>query len=164
AVLAATAIMAVALTASLGRTAMALTLRLIKPLWPMVALLMLFHVLFGRIDHGVVISLRLVALILLANFVTLTTPLADMMRLIRRVLAPLRRFGVNVRAISVAMGLVIRFTPLLLLRAQSIRESWRARSAKPARWKLVPPIGLSVLDDAEHVSDALRARGGVRDI
>jgi biotin transport system permease protein len=37
----------------------------------------------------------------------------------------------------------------------------RARSAGKSGWRIVVPLTLSVLNDAEHVANALRARGGV---
>ncbi len=150
-----------ALTASLGPDALRQTGRFLIPLWPMLALLLAFHLLFADLADGIVIAVRLLTLVMLANIVTMTTALSDMMHLVERVLSPLKSLGVNVRAISVAMGLVIRFTPVLLQRAHVLLDSWRARSHKRARWHIVVPIGLSVFNDAEQVSDALRARGGI---
>lgn len=151
----------VGLTASLGVDAWRQTSRFLLPLMPMVALLMLFHILFGHIEDGTAISLRLLALVLMANIVTMTTALSDMMRTVERLLSPFEKLGVNIRAMSVAMALVIRFLPVLLQRSRDLFDAWRARSAKSARWNLITPIALSALDDAERVSDALRARGGL---
>lgn len=163
-ILAVVLLVVVALTASLGTAAQLQTLRFLVPLTPVIVLLMLYHFLFGEIRGGWVITLRLVSLILMANFVTMTTALSEMMELMERVLAPLQRLGVNARAISVAMGLVIRFTPVLLARSRVLHDSWRARSAKSPRWNLIVPIGLSAFDDADAVSEALRARGGVNQL
>ncbi len=160
-ILAVSLVVALALTASLGPAVLKQTFRLIRPLWFMVGLLIAFHVIFGQVAEGVATALRLVTLVLLANVVTMTTPLKVMMGLVSRLLTPLRPLGVNPRAVSVAMGMVIRFTPVLLERAELVRESWRARSIRPGRWRLVAPIGAAVLDDADRVADALRARGGV---
>ena len=42
-----------------------------------------------------------------------------------------------------------------------MQAALRARSHKKSGWRLVVPLTLSVLNDAEHVASALRARGGV---
>lgn len=149
------------LTGSLGAAAIRQTARFVVPLAFMIGLLLLFHIVFGQLRDGLAIVLRLLTLVLLANFVTMTTALSEMMGLVERLLAPLAWLGVNVWAISLAMGLAIRFTPVLLTKSGVLFDAWRARSQKPARWRLVVPIGLAALDDAEQISDALRARGGV---
>ncbi len=151
----------VMLTGSLGTSAMRQTMRFVVPLLFMVGLLLLFHIVFGQLRDGIAIVLRLLTMVLLANFVTMTTALSEMMALVEKLFAPFAKIGVNVRAVSVAMGLAIRFTPVLLTKSGLLFDAWRARSQKPARWRLVVPIGLAALDDAEQISDALRARGGV---
>ena len=35
-------------------------------------------------------------------------------------------------------------------------------AARRAGWRIVAPLALMALDDAEHVAEALRARGGVQ--
>ena len=152
---------AIGLTASLGRDVWRQMFRLFLPIVPMILLLMLFHILFGGIEDGAAISFRLLALVCLANFVTMTTALSDMMRILQRLLSPLEGLGVKARTTSVAMALVIRFLPVLLQRSRDLFDAWRARSAKTPRWNLIAPVALSAFDDAERVSDALRARGGL---
>ena len=41
-----------------------------------------------------------------------------------------------------------------------IGQSWRARSTRRPRWRVLVPATLAALDDADHVAEALRARGG----
>src|SRR3990167_6591155 len=57
-------------------------------------------------------------------------------------------------------AVVIRFIPVMQDRAEQISQSWRARSARRAGWRVLMPATLAALDDAEHVAEALRARGG----
>jgi biotin transport system permease protein len=105
--------------------------------------------------------LRLVTAVALANLVTLTTRLDAMMAVVERAARPLERFGLSPRVLAVAIALVIRFTPVLLLRAGQLMEAWRARSPRRPGWRVVVPVTLAALDDAEHVAEALRARGGL---
>jgi biotin transport system permease protein len=102
----------------------------------------------------------MISAVAFANFVTMTTRLSDMMRVIERLLRPLSRLGLSARQLALAVALVIRFVPVMLARAGQIRESWRARSPRRPGWRILVPIILSALDDADHVAQALRARGG----
>ena len=49
----------------------------------------------------------------------------------------------------------------MLTRATQISESWRARSPRRAGWRILPPITMAALDDADRLAEALRARGGI---
>ena len=39
--------------------------------------------------------------------------------------------------------------------------AWRARSRRRAGWRVIVPFMVLALDDADHVAEALRARGGI---
>ena len=62
-------------------------------LWPFVGLILLWHVLTDDAEAGLVIALRMVTAVGLANLVTMTTKLSDMMGVVHWLPAPLRRFG-----------------------------------------------------------------------
>lgn len=133
----------------------------LRPLIPFVVIVMAWHVFTGDWAGGAIFVLRLVAVVALANLVTMTTRLSDMIDLVMRVLAPLRRVGVPVGAIGLAIAMVIRFTPRMIGLHARIQEAWRARSPRRPAWRIAVPITLAALDDAEQVAEALRARGGV---
>ncbi|WP_424932484.1 energy-coupling factor transporter transmembrane component T family protein [Amaricoccus macauensis] len=135
-------------------------LRMLRPLWIFVAVVMLWHIVSGAIAQGVEISARLVTCVGLANLVTMTTRLDDMLAVTERLLGPLRRFGLETHRLGLAVALVIRFTPVLAEKGGRLVEAWRARSARRPGWRIVGPFALLAIDDAEHVSEALRARGG----
>lgn len=136
-------------------------LRLLRPLWIFVAIVMIWHVATGALSQGIEISARLVACVGLANLVTMTTRLDDMLAVTERLLAPLRRIGVEPRRLGLAVALVIRFTPVLAEKGGHLIDAWRARSPRRAGWRVILPFALLAIDDAEHVSEALRARGGL---
>ena len=109
---------------------------------------------------GVVIALRMLNAVALANLVTMTTKLEDMMEVAHRLLSPFARFGLKLRAIELAAAMVIRFTPVLAQKGAALAQAWRARSRRRAGWRVILPFMVLALDDADHVAEALRARGG----
>ncbi|MDG1354026.1 MAG: energy-coupling factor transporter transmembrane component T [Sulfitobacter sp.] len=135
--------------------------RRIWPLWPFVVLLLIWHLFTAGVGEGAVIALRMVTAVALANLVTMTTSLEAMMAVINRRLRPFARLGVNLRAIELAAAMVIRFTPVLAGKGTALSLAWRARSSRRAGWRVIVPFMVLALDDADHVAEALRARGGI---
>ncbi len=130
-------------------------------LWPFVVLMLVWHVLTGQAQGGTVIVLRMMTAVALANLVTMTTRLSDMMGVMRWLMRPLRLVGVKTERIELAMALVIRFTPVLSQKGSALVMAWRARSAHRAGWRIMIPFAVLAIDDAEQVAEALRARGGL---
>ncbi|KIN78747.1 Cobalt transport protein [Sulfitobacter mediterraneus KCTC 32188] len=96
----------------------------------------------------------------LANLVTMTTRLSDMIDVVKAVTVPLRWFGLSSRVLEFAIALVIRLTPVLVERGGQLSQSWKARSRKAPNWRIILPFTVLALDDADYVAEALRARGG----
>lgn len=134
---------------------------MMKPIVIFAAIIAIYHFAIWDIAAGTAIVLRMLLLVGLANFVTMTTALDSMIAVVEWLLQPLQRLGVNTRAVGLAFAMVVRFTPALVQKGSALIESWRARSAKRPGWRLTIPLCLLALDDAEHVSEALRARGGL---
>jgi biotin transport system permease protein len=63
--------------------------------------------------------------------------------------------------VALTIALFIRFIPTLIERGITINAARRARSTGKSGWRIIVPLTLSVLNEAEHVANALRARGGV---
>ncbi len=131
-----------------------------RPLWPFVALVFVWHFVTGASQLGAMITLRMLSAVALANLVTMTTRLEAMMGVIRKLLAPFARFGLNLRAVELATAMVIRFTPVLTQKGAALALAWRARARRRAGWRVIVPFMVLALDDADHVAEALRARGG----
>ena len=136
-------------------------LRRLMVLWPFVVLIVMWHFITADLGAGVVIVLRMVTAVALANLVTMTTRLSDMMGVVRWLTAPLRVFGVRTERIELAIALVVRFTPVLAAKGQLLAMAWRARAVRRVGWRIITPFAVLAIDDAEHVAEALRARGGV---
>lgn len=135
-------------------------IRSLRPLWPFLVVLALWHLWLGDLAGGAATALRMITAVAAASFVTMTTPLAEMLALFQRLLSPLARAGLNPKALALALALMIRFIPVMLDRFEILSHAWRARSPRRIGWHVVMPATLAALDDATHVAEALRARGG----
>lgn len=144
-----------------GRQFFGVGLARLKGLWPFIAVILLWHVVTRDLTEGALIMMRMLTAVGLANLVTMTTRLTDMMSVVRWLCAPLRAIGVKSDRIELAMALVIRFTPVLIDKGAMLAMAWRARAARRTGWRIVTPFAVLAIDDAEHVAEALRARGGL---
>ncbi|MDR7125906.1 energy-coupling factor transporter transmembrane component T [Pseudotabrizicola sp. 4114] len=133
--------------------------RMLRPLWPFIAVIALWHLWQDDLSGGAVVLLRMVAAVAAANLVTMTTRLSDMITVLERLARPLSPL-LPPRRLALAIALVIRFIPVLSERAAQLSLAYRARSGRAPGWRLFAPVALAALDDAECVAQALRARGG----
>lgn len=145
--------------ASLGRQGLA-QLRLLRGLGILLAGLLALHWLSGSLAEGLVISLRLVVMVLAANFVSLTTRLDDMLAAVLPLFRPLALFGLSPRTPALGVALVLRFVPHLMLVYGRLREALSARAGPGSSWRLLGPFAIQALAMSDHVAEALKARGG----
>lgn len=136
-------------------------LRRLRMLWPFLLVVTVWGAIEGRPADGVAAVLRMVSAVALANLVTMTTRLTDMIAVVAVLCRPLRRLGLPTRTVEIAIALVIRMTPVLLDKAEGLIQAWRARSRRRPGWRIILPLTLLAFDDAERVSEALKARGGL---
>lgn len=129
-------------------------------LWPFVVLVAVWHLVIGAGGQGAVIVLRMLTAVGLANLVTMTTSLSQMIATVMWLVAPLAKIGLNTRALALGIALVVRFTPALADKGTALTQAWAARSPRRASWRIILPFAVLAIDDAEHVAEALRARGG----
>lgn len=149
-----------ALYASIGREAVK-QLRLLKPLLPLFLLIFLLQWWsIGWVD-GLLLVLRMGTLILLANLVTLTTRMDDMMVALRPFFWPLQLIGVKPERIAFAVALLIRFVPVLMAVVHSLLDAWHARGGGKHVWKLAVPLTIQAIRMSDHVAEAIAARGGI---
>ena len=158
--LAAATALVVGLAASGGRVFFTQWLAMLRPLWPFAVLFMLWQLWLGAPLAAWPILARLGAAVGLANGVTMTTELAEIIALLTHLARPLAKLGLNPKVLGLSVALVMRFVPVMLLRYDQISIAFRARSARRPGWRILMPVLLAALDDADHVAEALRARGG----
>ncbi|WP_300267071.1 energy-coupling factor transporter transmembrane protein EcfT [Microbacterium sp.] len=101
---------------------------------------------------------RVVAIVLLAGLLTLTTRMSDLLGVINLLLLPLRRFGVNPAGVSMAISLCITMVPVIAAQAARIREAQQARDVRLGIGVVVPLLVMA-LRHADDVGDAMTARG-----
>ena len=149
-----------ALTATGGKDFAVAATNSLRPLAPFILIVGLWHFWTDDPKGGAAIILRMLAAVMAANFVTMTTRLTEMLRVVEWLCRPLAAVGLSPKLLALAVALTVRFLPVLMLRAGQIGDSWRARSPRRPGWRLAVPLTLAALDDAEQVAEALRARGG----
>lgn len=101
---------------------------------------------------------RVTALLLLAALLTSTTRMSDLLAVLQRLLRPLRRFGVDPGAVSLAISLTLTMVPVATGFAQRVRDAERARGVRLGVRGVVPLLVLT-LRHADKVGDAIAARG-----
>ena len=139
----------------------------LRPLWPFLLIVGGWHILTETITEGMIILLRLITLVAMANLVTMTTRLSDMMAVILSLIAllrfvPILRYmATSNHVIALMFALVIRMIPVLTKKSQLLWMRWRSRSSRRPTWRILMPLMVLAIDDAEQVADALKARGGI---
>lgn len=136
-------------------------LRRLLPIWPFLAVLLVWHLATAKYSDGIEVAAKLISAVGLANLVTMTTRLDDLIAVVERAFLPFRRIGISAKGLGIAIAMVIRFTPVLMQKGAQLTESWKSRSPRRPGWRVILPLFLLVLDDAAEVGESLRARGGV---
>lgn len=162
-------------------------LRALKPVMPLSALLLLLHLLFTRgtpllpfpvgpvsiTREGLYLGLLLVGkfmlLVIAASVLTMTTSPSELTMGIERLLRPFRFMGVSSHDLAMMLSLALRFVPILLEEATTIKEAQLARGAvfnsgglrRSIRTIscLVMPLSTSVFRRCEELINAMEARG-----
>ncbi|MFF1541740.1 CbiQ family ECF transporter T component [Microbacterium sp. NPDC058269] len=101
---------------------------------------------------------RVVAVLLLASLLTLTTRMSDLLDVLHRLIRPLRRVGVDPEAVALTISLTLTMIPVIAGFAARVREAEQARDVRLGIRTVVPLLVLA-LKHADEVGDALAARG-----
>lgn len=103
----------------------------------------------------------LVATIMAANLLTLTTTVEELLDSLDRSLQPLARFGVPADLISLTIALTIRLIPLMLATANEVLDARKARGAGVSLTAFGVPLVVRAVRRARMIGEALMARGAV---
>ena len=129
------------------------------PLVPLLAIVGVIQALAETPAAALASILRILALVLMADLVTLSTRLDDMMAALGFVLRPLAVLGLDPRRLALAVALVLRFVPVLAQSWRAREEAWRARSPRRPRLPVFAAFFAGALRGADQVAEALDARG-----
>ncbi|AZA13789.1 energy-coupling factor transporter transmembrane component T family protein [Corynebacterium choanae] len=116
-------------------------------------------------DKGIAAAITqffsLLACIVVATVLTLTTRVEEMMDFLDWALQPLARVGVPVHYITLAISLTIRLIPLQLATVREVLDARKARGLERSLFAFGTPVVIRSIRRAEQVADALAARGAV---
>lgn len=130
-----------------------------RPLMWMFALIGLFHVLVNGWERAAVVVGVLLALVLLAGLVTLTTRTEDLLETLLWLLSPLRFVGVDPERIGLLVALSLRSVPVVVGIAEEVRDAQKARGLGASPRAFAVPLLIRSLRHADALGEALVARG-----
>ena len=110
-------------------------------------------------DYAAVMFLNILAAMILAFLLTLTSTVDAIMESLEESLQPLNRFGVPVENISLAMSLTIRLIPLMFETVYEVLDARKARGAGFSPSAFVTPVIIRSIRRARAIGEALQARG-----
>jgi len=144
---------------ALARTPARVLWTSVRPvLWVVVPLGVFQTVVVGWERASVIVGV-LLALVLLANLVTLTTRTTDLVDVVVGLARPLTFLGVNPERWGLLLSLGIRSVPLVLELATRVREAQHARGRTASARAFAVPLVVGALRRADEIGDALAARG-----
>ena len=108
---------------------------------------------------AMLVGARLVALLLLAGLVSLSTRTSAMIETLERGLRHLAPFGVNTKKAALALSQSVRFIPLMTQIVAEVREAQRVRGLEHNLLALALPTLIRALRLTDDLADAIEARG-----
>jgi biotin transport system permease protein len=142
----------------IARVPFALAWRQVVPILWVLAFAVPVQVIFGGWEAAAVMAVRLVLAVALAAIYTLTTPVTATLDAVQAMLRPFRRW-VDADRVGLALALTIRCVPLLAELVREVLEARKARGAEGSLLALAVPVIVRALRTAEHLGEALTARG-----
>lgn len=123
-----------------------------------VVLLVAMQLIFAGWEPAVTVTVRVLAIVLLAGLVTLTTRMSDLLDTLESALRPLSRVGVDPARVAFVVSLTIAAIPVIGGLARQVGDAQRARGVRLGARAIVTLLVLA-LRHADDVGDALTARG-----
>jgi biotin transport system permease protein len=144
---------------ALARIPVRLALAQLRTVLWMLTFVGVFQVVFTGWRRALVVCGVLLLSVALAALVTLTTKVMDMLDAVTRMLAPLRRFGVNPDRVGLVLAMTLRCIPLLSGLVSDVTEARKARGLGFSLRALAVPVVVGALRTADAMGEALAARG-----
>ena len=123
-----------------------------------VVLIVVTQLIFLTPEDAAINTVRVLAIVLLAALLTLTTRSEDLLTALEASLHPFRRLGVDPQRVSLTLSLTISMIPVVADIVRRVREAQQARGVRLG-FRIVMPVLVIALRHADDVADALSARG-----
>lgn len=134
-------------------------LRRLKPVLFTIAFLAAVNVLLLSPLEALLTVLRLLAILFLAAAMTASTTIADFMGAVTDLARPLEKLGLmKASDLGLALGLVLRFVPDIAQRYEALKEAHAARGIPVKLSRMLGPLIISTLKDADRIAEAIDAR------
>jgi len=124
----------------------------------LIAALGVFQGLVMDWDQAANTVVRLLMMVMLADLITMTTPLQRLLEITSRLVAPLDRRGNMRRQLAFAVALMIRFVPLLAQQWQAQRCAYRARTSRRPKPFLLAVFLSQALRRTDQIAESIAAR------
>lgn len=131
------------------------------PLIPLLLFMGLFLWWQNGGERALTTIIGLVASILAANLLTLTTTIDALLHTLEKGLQPFERFGVPTSSISLTIALTLRLVPLMLHTAYEVIDARKARGLGFSPVAFGIPFLIRSMRQARNIGDALLARGAL---
>ena len=131
----------------------------LRPVLIVCGFIFALQLILAGLPQATAAALRITALVLLTSLVTLTTRLSDMLDTLTsaaRIFAPL---GIDPPKVALAIGLTIRFIPMLLHDFQEVQNARKTRGAKGFSILAAGPLIIKILRMTDALGNAIAARG-----
>jgi len=134
-----------------------------------------FSVYSEGLERGLMAALRMIWFVAMSAVLTFTTPPAQLIRGLERVLAPLRRLGLRPQNITLMLMIAFRFVPTIFAETERILKAQASRGfdLKGRPWKekaglflaLLVPVTVNAIRRGVELAESMETRGfrpGVR--
>jgi len=117
------------------------------------------QLIFLQTEPAVANTSRVLATLLIAALLVLTTRIGDLLDAVERALRPLDRLGVDPARVALVLAVAITTVPVLVRLAAGVREAQKVRGAGAGLISFVIPFLVVSLKHADDLGEALTARG-----
>ncbi len=133
--------------------------RALRPVLIICAFVFVLQFAFSGLPQAAAVTLRIIALVLLTSLVSLTTRLSDMLDAVSFAARGLAPLGLDPAKLALAVGLTIRFIPMLLHDMQEVQNARKTRGGSSFSVLAAGPLIIKILRMTDALGNAIAARG-----
>lgn len=142
-----------------ARVPLRMLLVLLRRIWLLIAAVLLAQLIFNDVATGLEVITRVLAGVLAAQLMILTTSVPELLRVFSALLRPLRLIGLRPGRIVLAAMVMLRAVPYLADQFRVAEQQARARGLERDLRARTVPVLLAAVAYARDTGKALAARG-----